>query len=101
MDEKTKKALESIVATILRDHVAPIVFQNEQIRASLGPQRLAHLQAQINETLEQAISQGLEERARLKSAIFQGVIFSAFADPLSQLLVRVIPLFDPENRGKP
>lgn len=103
MDERSRRGLESLVAAFLREHVAPALFERDEVRRGLGPEGLERVRREVLARLEEAERRGMEDRARARE-VLRGWMGGAAGEPgLAALLALVrswLPS-EPSSRRSP
>ncbi len=79
-DERTRRGLESLVAAFLREHVAPAIFERDEVRRGLGPEHLDRVRREVLARLEAAERAGAEDRERVREML-GGLLGAAVSGP--------------------
>ncbi len=102
VDERIRRGLESLIAAFLRERVAPALFERDEVRRGLGPERLERVRREVLARLEASEEAGLEDRARVREAL-EGLVGGAGAGPLGSALIAFVRTWTserPPSRGE-
>ncbi len=89
MNDEIRRGLESLVAAFLREHVAPAVFEREEVRRGLGPEHLDRVRREVLARLEAAERDGANDRERVRE-IVGGLLGAAVSGPTSAALLALL-----------
>lgn len=99
-DERTRRGLESLIAAFLREHVAPAVFERDEVRRGLGPEHLDRVRREVLARLEAAEREGAEDRERVRE-VLGGLLDAAASIPAgAAFLVLLRSWLDQRSRSR-